>query len=83
MFEVVSVEVAFGGVVFEVVGPHATSEICLSLCSFQFAQVIVHYRGAGHLPLKKCAVSLSLHAMQHPEQTGGFPTGRFVFYDAV
>lgn len=24
-----------------------------------------------------------LHAMQHPEQTGGFPTGRFVFYNAV
>ena len=33
--------------------------------------------------LSKGALFLCFTAMQHPEQTGGFPTGRFVFYDAA
>ena len=35
------------------------------------------------LPLKKCAVYTFGDAMQQSEQSGAFPTGLFVFYDAA
>ena len=35
------------------------------------------------LPLKKCAVYTFGDAMQQSGQSGAFPTGLFVFYDAA
>ena len=43
-----------------------------------------HTKSEGQvLPLKKCTVFSFLYVMQHPEQTGGSPTGLFVFYGAA
>lgn len=39
-------------------------------------------RGAGFASQKVYCFSF-LYAMPHPEQTGGFPTGPFVFYGAA
>ena len=56
--------------------------IAVEKLSNYFKKQHTYPEGQG-LPLKKCAVYTFGDAMQQSGQSGAFPTGLFVFYDAA